>query len=357
MLKYNLWNNRANGATSDTTLPTIWLYVRSESVQSNSHVSQRGDQDTMNKLVHTLKQTSVTQPPKSGTANSGSPLPLPTPSSHTASKSVDLCKVACVCSHFRSKMAFSGTYQKGHCFGYLQSPCRSRYLYFGPSEPGSMCLSPASSSTDEVTALKDVIEQPQATRLQLLHQYQLALRIARSVLQFHNTAWLPSVWRSKDLAIVGSKISDQSLGTLHLSMRFETQASTTKAQGSIASTATAATTTTTTTPSAVDTCCKKLGPGVYNDTLFCLGIVLLEIAHWQTFEQMREGDPDEFYAAHRIVRGPPPLGTKYRKIVERCLRCDFGASEDLEDIELQRAVWSKVVYPLEALVRDISQEA
>jgi hypothetical protein len=171
MLKYSLWNNRANGATSDTTLPTIWLYVRSESVHSNSHVSQRGDQDTMNKLVHTLKQTSVTQPPKSGTANSGSPLPLPTPSLHTASKSVDLCKVACVCSHFRSKMASSGTYQKGHCFGYLQSPCRSRYLYFGPSEPGSMCLSPASSSTDEVTVLKDVTN---SSKRSSIPQYSLA---------------------------------------------------------------------------------------------------------------------------------------------------------------------------------------
>jgi hypothetical protein len=357
MLKHNLWNNRTNGVTSDTNLPAIWLYVRSESVQSNSHASQGGDQDVMNKLVHTLRQTSVAQSLSAGTSNSGSPLRLPTPTMQRASKSVDLCKVACVCSHFQSKMASPGTYQKGHCFGYLQSPCRSRYLYFGPSTPGSMCLSSGRPPTDKVTALQEIIEQPQPTRLQLLHQYQLALRIARSVLQFHNTVWLPSVWRSKDLAIVGSRINDQSLGTLHLSTRFETQASTIKAQGSIASTATAATTNTTTTPSAVDTCCKKLRPGVYNDTLFCLGIVLLEIAHWQTFEQMCEGDPDEFYAAHRIVRGPPPLGTKYRKIVERCLRCDFGASEDLEDIELQRAVWSKVVYPLEALVRDISQEA
>jgi hypothetical protein len=313
----------------------------------------------MNTLVHTLQRTSITQSANSANASSSILPPTSSQTPLTASRSVDLCKVACVCSHFRSKMASPGTYQKEHCFGYLQTPCRSRYLYFGPSTPGSVRFSSsARPSTEEVTALKDIIEQPQPTRLQLLHQYQLALRIARSVLQFHNTAWLPSVWRSKDLAIVGSKISDQSLSTLHLSTRFETDSGANKARSSIEAKNAVTAATTTNAPSPVDACCKKLGPGVYNDTLFCLGIVLLEIAHWQTFEQMREGDPDEFYAAHRIVRGPPPLGTKYRKIVERCLRCDFGArSEDLEDVELQRAVWSKVVYPLEALVRDISQEA
>jgi hypothetical protein len=311
----------------------------------------------MNKLIHTLQQSSLTQPPNPEKLNSTRPIPAPSQVSHTASKSVDLCKVACVCSHFRSKMSSQAAYQKEHCFGYLQSPCRSRYLYFGPSTPGRVRLSSSvGTSTEEVTALKAIIEQPQPTRLQLLHQYQLALRIARSVLQFHNTAWLPPVWRSEDLAIVGSNISDQSLGTLHLSTRFETATNPNNTQTSVD--VTTSTTTTTSNPSTIDACCKKLGPGVYNDTLFCLGIVLLEIAHWQTFEQMRQGDPDEFYAAHRIVRGPPPLGTKYRKIVERCLRCDFGAkSEDLEDVELQHAVWSKVVYPLEALVRDISQEA
>jgi hypothetical protein len=313
----------------------------------------------VNRLVHTLQQASPTQSTNREHDSTSTPLSLPPQTSHTASKSVDLCKVACVCSHFRSKMASPAMYQKEHCFGYLQSPCRFRLLYFGPSTPGSEhSPSFARTSRDEVTALKDLIEQPQPNRLQLLHQYQLALRIARSVLQFHNTAWLPAIWRSEDLAIVGSDISDQSLGTLHLSTRFETATGANMTQTTLQATTDTNATTNTPNPSTVDACCKKLGPSVYNDTLFCLGIVLLEIAHWQTFEQMRQGDPDEFYAAHRIVRGPPPLGTKYRKIVERCLRCDFGAkSEDLEDVELQRAVWSKVVYPLEALVRDISQEA
>jgi len=206
------------------------------------------------------------------------------------------------------------------------------------------------------------MNQAQSSRLQLLHQYQLALRISKSVLQFFNTPWLPRVWSSENLSIVGSGISDQSLKTLNLSAQFDTNLSQTinsSGHGQDSSTPSAHVATLgANTSSLVDVCCRKLGPGVYNETLFCLGIVLLEIAHCESFERMRQGDPDEFYAAHRIVRGPPPLGPKYRKIVERCLRCDFGAgSEDLENDELQRAVWSKVVYPLEALVRDISQES
>jgi hypothetical protein len=38
-----------------------------------------------------------------------------------------------------------------------------------------------------------------------------------------------------------------------------------------------------------------------------LGIVLPEIEHVQTFEQICNGGPEEFYAAHRIMRRSPLL--------------------------------------------------
>lgn len=73
--------------------------------------------------------------------------------------------------------------------------------------------------------------------------------------------------------------------------------------------------------------------------LFSLGVALLEIVHWQPFHTMAQNDANEFYTAHRLVRSRPPLGPMYRKVVERCLRCDFGVnSEKLEDLELQQAV-------------------
>ncbi|KAF2686941.1 hypothetical protein K458DRAFT_297848, partial [Lentithecium fluviatile CBS 122367] len=51
-----------------------------------------------------------------------------------------------------------------------------------------------------------------------------------------------------------------------------------------------------------------------------------------------------------------PLGRNYQLIVQRCLRCDFGAGSELEDVVLQQAVWSKVIFPLEALIKSTSQE-
>jgi hypothetical protein len=339
--------------------PTVWLYVRSESARSPNAIDHQVEQN-INSLVESLQQSSPFHPtlsvPKFNKEVASS---LNSPSTHS-SKDIDICQVACVCSHFQSSLSPASSSQQ-QCLGYLKSPAQSRYVFFGPSAPGNVSLSgPHITAPTEVTTLNEVIDQTQSNRLQLLHQYQLALKISKSVLQFHNTAWLQPTWQSKDLSVLGTDINDQSMNTLHLSTRFDadTVPTTGEAQTSSISTDPAfiLDAQADSTPlSSIDACCKKLGPGIYNETLYCLGIVLLEIAHWKTFEKLREGDPDDFYAAHRIVRGPPPLGPKYRKIVERCLRCDFSASsEDLEDVELQRAVWSKVIYPLEALVRDIS---
>jgi hypothetical protein len=45
-----------------------------------------------------------------------------------------------------------------------------------------------------------------------------------------------------------------------------------------------------------------------------LGIVPPEIEHVQTFEQICNGGPEEFYATHRIVRRSPLLDQKYHKM-------------------------------------------
>ncbi|KAH7092466.1 hypothetical protein FB567DRAFT_588743 [Paraphoma chrysanthemicola] len=334
--------------------PTVWLYVQSESIHGQDQATHAAQQASVQSLVHNLQQSVESNLPSPLVSKMSSDLKT-AQIECDLSNTVDLCKVNCVCSHLQCQSMAHVSQQTERCIGYLESMRNSRYLIYGPLPPGHAASSQGPLTThDNITTLKDIIGQPSTSRLQLLHQYQLALRMARSVLQFHNTAWLPSVWKIEDLSVVGSNITDQSLSTLHLSTSFERATSTSaggQALGGATKTATGATAATT----PVDACCQRLSPAVYNESLFCLGIVLLEIAHCRTFEDMRQGDPDEFYAAHRIVRGPPPLGPKYRKIVERCLRCDFGAgSEDLEDAELQRAVWSKVVYPLEALVRDIS---
>jgi hypothetical protein len=338
----------------------VWLYVKSDCIPSQSAVALPTQPNISLPLIEALQLYSSGSSIATGSRPNLSSAQGRTPSPHDNSTAIDLCKVNCICSHLRSKASSPNLHQENQCIGYLTSSQNSRHDFFGPSTPGSVGSRPSSpgNTTSEITALEDIIKDPLTKRLQLLHQYQLALKISRSVLQFHNTPWLPQVWKMGDLSILGSSISDQSLATLHLSTRFER--STTTAipdQNNVTSSLNATSEASTQTPSSANPWC-KLSPAVYNETLFCLGIVLLEISHLEVFETLRQREIDEVQAAHRIVRGSPPLGPRYRKIVERCLRCDFGVgSEDLESEELQRAVWSKVVYPLEALVREIDQEA
>lgn len=271
-----------------------------------------------------------------------------------ASETFDICKATNICLYFHQNANFSCSQSNQRCLGYLKSHNDCKYLFYPPSVPGAVSRTSAAFVADEVTSLVALIERSQRGPSELLHQYQLALKITQSVLQFHNTAWLEPTWKLRDLSIFGSELSDQTLVTLHLSTHFESGLldepmsdppdTTVPSSGEQVGKGTA-----------IDPCYVQLCPGIYNKTLFSLGIALLEIAHWRSLHSMNENDPNEFYTAHRLVRGRPPLGPKYRKVVERCLRCDFGVgSEDLMDNELQQAVWSKVVSPIEALIRDTS---
>ncbi|KAF2122843.1 hypothetical protein BDV96DRAFT_593328 [Lophiotrema nucula] len=288
---------------------------------------------------------------------------LPVPKSHTettsashTSNGTDICKVANACSFLQKALHDCRSSAKPYCLGYLKSRTDSTYLFYPPVTPGIVNTALAGPAVDHITTLISLIECSDRGSSDLIHQCQLALKISKSVLQFHGTPWLRSTWKLHDLSIFGSELSDESLLTLHLSTYFESSATGVAllGQGSPAmdklfSQSNAA--------SAANSCLARLCPGIYNEALFSLGVALLEIAHWQPLRSMAENDANDFFTAHRLVRGRPPLGPKYRKVVERCLRCDFGvSSESLEDLELQQAVWAKVVLPLEALIRDISQE-
>jgi hypothetical protein len=334
---------------------TIWMYVRSESTPSQTTGEQQVSQKSFQNLVKAIQQTPqpVSMVPDSIAAPGPSKATVPVSITALASDGVDICKVACMCSYFQQNVrAFCGQHGP-RCLGYLKSTSDSRYLFYPPVAPTAVSTG-QSNTAEEVTTLISLIEQSKRGPFELLHQYQLALKISKSVLQFHSTPWLPPIWKLQDVSIFGSELSERTLKTLHLSVCFESAPST-LLENQPPNNASAEITKDSRASSSVDACYKRICPGIYNQTLFSLGIALLEISHWQNFRKMSQSDTDEFYAAHRLVRGPAPLGSKFRKIVERCLRCEFDAgSEDLKDFDLQHAVWSKVIYPLEALIRDTS---
>ncbi|KAF2874549.1 hypothetical protein BDV95DRAFT_566414 [Massariosphaeria phaeospora] len=280
---------------------------------------------------------------------SGSGQSQTAPDLATISNETDICKIASICSYFEKSIQNTTCSQPStHCLGYLKSTTDSKYLFYTPSAPGVISKMSSASAADEVTSLITLIERSPRGPSEVLHQYELALKLSKSVLQFHGTAWLGPVWKLKDLSIFGSELSTQSLTTLHLSTQFDSE------PPNAAASAQSLPTTQAGDASSTDAYATWLCPAIYNETLFSLGVALLEIAHWQPLRSMKEDDANEFWTAHRLVRGRPPLGAKYRMLVERCLRCEFGVdSKSLEDNELQQAVWSKVVSPLEALIRFI----
>lgn len=55
----------------------------------------------------------------------------------------------------------------------------------------------------------------------------------------------------------------------------------------------------------------------------------------------------EFFTAKRVSRiTASPLGGRYAKIVRKCLQCDFGRGDDLDDPGLQEGVYREVVCEL-----------
>jgi hypothetical protein len=95
--------------------------------------------------------------------------------------------------------------------------------------------------------------------------------------------------------------------------------------------------------------------GINNKTLFCLGVALLEIAHWKPLTSLwHDYDADEIQTARRLAGRTTSLGKFYQEIIQKCLRCDFGFGTDLSRTELQSAVYSDVVCPLEELIEKLS---
>ncbi|KAK4236282.1 hypothetical protein C8A03DRAFT_45689 [Achaetomium macrosporum] len=98
----------------------------------------------------------------------------------------------------------------------------------------------------------------------------------------------------------------------------------------------------------------------YNNTLFCLGILLLEIILRSKINSLRhphdnigfQGDGFEMIrdsiTAHRLLPRVASINPAYKAAVERCLGC--GACQDLDEAGFCERVYNGVVAELEALL-------
>lgn len=106
-------------------------------------------------------------------------------------------------------------------------------------------------------------------------------------------------------------------------------------------------------------------PFIKNETLFRLGMILLELEFEDTIEGIREkcspfgpGKQDLHESLTRRLLTPKyrageQMGTDYGRMVRMCLDCDFGLGlheYSLEDRQVQRAFYLQVVCQFQKLL-------
>ena len=231
------------------------------------------------------------------------------------------------CFHIQQN-AQNSTQSTECCTGFLREGACDHLLYLLPnplkSKPKSLAQIMSSPSQD----------LPQI-RYSRAERIQLAKLLAKAVLEYHDTHWLQESWRSQDIQFfTDSSQPLRALDAPHLSVRFPNKSKTLE-------------------PAQTQSLAQ-------NNTLFGLATILLELDFEKPLSHMRlpadvvENSPQdtEFKTAKRLARSTfPGLGPDYRKIVRKCLHCNFGIDEtDLtKSEELKSKIHEEVIYGLEDL--------
>ena len=230
------------------------------------------------------------------------------------------------------------------CLGLLISSKSSFYHKLWLPKQSWLSFQPEKHVTlDELFSSR--LETP-STKLRL----KLALKLASSVLQLHDSCWLKETWGRKDIVFVqgpSGPIIDKPL----VYQAFPHKNS--QPQETPPSTAQEA----------------SDWPYLCNRSIFCLGIILIELWHWKSIEQLQgvsegceNGLPGalEILSAQKMV---PELfdtaGVAYGKAVHGCimgLPSDRKPDPRLEREDFKNDVYRKIVCPLEGHLKQFCNE-
>ncbi|KAH6681496.1 hypothetical protein B0J14DRAFT_530012 [Halenospora varia] len=243
----------------------------------------------------------------------GSVTTLPPPySPSTANEIRDLCA------------AFKDYKGTDHCLGFILDEKRLHHIYPLVNQPSLATLTPITLSKRLTDPRRSVGKLTRKERL------QIALTLAASVLQLHKTAWLSENWSTNDIYFL-----EGSPGP-HLSKSFSSHPT----QPTTADPAT--------TPKSL--------PIVRNETLFALGIILIELclgtplSHLQLPEDITPNQQlTDFMTARRLITDVyDEGGGRYGDAVRRCVHCEFDQRLASLDVEAFRGCFYQgVVVPLE----------
>jgi hypothetical protein len=248
----------------------------------------------------------------------------------------NLCQAKDVCHHvFEHGKALHQSRQEG-CIGYLVSRDNLTHQLLAAQDRESTAIQtrPCSPAT-----LASIIQPSKQADISVHEQLRLALRLARSVLQYHSTPWWRRDWGLSDLSYftIDNELS-VSLATLHIDAKLinpprEEGTTTAMTMQSILPQI----------PTISDNNA-QLACGIRNVTLHSLGVALLQIGRWQLL------DTQDLLAIRKAAARPSRLGPRYDDLAARCLWCDFGYGADLGKPQLQGAVYESVIHELEEMV-------
>ena len=224
-----------------------------------------------------------------------------------------------------------------HYLGFLQKSKTFKHFICTPFDQ-SHRMSSTKSLEDALVAAKASSEG-----IPLAEKLNLAKILALAVLQFHSTPWLKREWQSQDIVFFGIQdFAEDPLRMPYLKSRVLTRRNMTDQQVIISTTGRECSNVT------------HLRSPVRNQTLYSLGVMLIELAYDSPLQDLRkpeddQGDPHTLYwAATRLGDQVwRELGPKYADAVKICLHGAFGASSELEDMRVQRAFFDEVVQKLE----------
>ncbi|KAF2176640.1 hypothetical protein K469DRAFT_606524 [Zopfia rhizophila CBS 207.26] len=367
-----------NATRSAIEEPPIWLCVQSTTIDTSPSDNICGKRKV--RWADDVETSQITRPHRvhmadnsGGTATALQTTPLvmtitpsisiqTTSSSYTALSTlptviVNLCKTN-ICSHL--KQCCSAQAVQSQCLGYLensQGPDLFKHMLYSESVPKRPSIQ-RTITTGDLVSIEEALNMFDKEELDPVDQLTLAIKLTRTVLQFHSTAWLKECWSLADLALFGdrSQLSEDTLRKLHLTSQMPDSASIEPCDTAMEGVEAMQT------PVALTPEQAELNHGIRNLAIFNLGKALLQIGCWRPLHilhQMKlrqQHDPHYIKTARFVASGRllPGLGPKYRDIVQKCLYNDFGFGHDLNKEELQTAINNQVISELESMIKDWS---
>ena len=216
------------------------------------------------------------------------------------------------------------------CIGLLISKDKNEHLVWTP-------LRRISPQPARLVSLADLIatfvnkDTPSRT-----NRLVLGLKLISSVLQLNSTQWLTEKWEARDILFPEADQNILSHPFVHRNFKNYSAAPPDSQEPANQAT-------------------KVIG---CNQSLYSLGIVLLEVWHWQTFSSLHSssasGLSEMLFAQELSEKLFEEAGEQYAMAVRRCIRGFEMKGTDLQEDSLRDKAYQGIFRPLEAHLRTFS---